>query len=104
MGRISLTSPSVRRKLILLVLLAVVAGSCWALLLAPAQRAGSGMAIASPTMGLSAAAFLAIWVVMMVAMMFPAAAPMILAFHRIGSGKRAATPSPRPGCPSLDTW
>jgi predicted metal-binding membrane protein len=42
----------------------------------------------SPAMGLSAAAFLAMWVVMMVAMMFPTAAPMIMTFHRIQSGRR----------------
>jgi predicted metal-binding membrane protein len=46
------------------------------------------MAMASPTMGLRAPLFLAIWVVMMAAMMFPAAAPMILTFHRLQAGKR----------------
>ena len=46
------------------------------------------MAMASPTMGMRAPVFLAIWVVMMVAMMFPAAAPMILTFHRIQASKR----------------
>src|SRR5436309_3920786 len=46
------------------------------------------MAIDSPTMGLRAPLFLAIWVVMMVAMMFPTAAPMILTFHRVQAGKR----------------
>ena len=40
-------------------------------------------------MGLAAPAFLAIWAAMMAAMMFPTAAPMILTFHRIQSGKRA---------------
>ena len=42
-----------------------------------------------PTMGLAASLFLAIWIVMMVAMMFPTAAPMILAFHAVQAGKRA---------------
>ena len=37
----------------------------------------------SPPIGLRAALFLASWVIMMVAMMFPTAAPMILAFHRV---------------------
>jgi len=46
------------------------------------------MAMASPTMGLSAPLFMAIWVVMMVAMMFPATAPMILTFHRVQESKR----------------
>ncbi|MGH7085483.1 MAG: DUF2182 domain-containing protein [Acetobacteraceae bacterium] len=39
-------------------------------------------------MGLGAPLFLAIWIVMMVAMMFPAAAPMILTFHAVQAGKR----------------
>src|SRR5262245_29551867 len=42
-----------------------------------------------PTMGMAAPLFLAIWIVMMVAMMFPTAAPMILTFHQVQAGKRA---------------
>jgi len=42
------------------------------------------------TMGLSLTPFLLIWIVMMVAMMFPTAAPMILTFHNIQ--RRRATP------------
>jgi predicted metal-binding membrane protein len=45
------------------------------------------MTTASSTTGLRATLFIAIWVVMMVAMMFPTAAPMILAFHRVQIGK-----------------
>jgi Predicted metal-binding integral membrane protein (DUF2182) len=41
-----------------------------------------------PTMGLGAPLFLAIWVVMMVAMMFPTTAPMILTFARVQARKR----------------
>ena len=41
------------------------------------------------TMGMAAPLFLAMWVAMMVGMMFPAAAPMILAFERSQSRKRA---------------
>ena len=40
------------------------------------------------TMGMGAALFLSIWVVMMVAMMFPTAAPMILMFARVHGDKR----------------
>ncbi len=40
------------------------------------------------TMGMAAPLFLAMWVAMMVAMMFPAAAPMILLFDRVERGKR----------------
>src|SRR3954464_1186862 len=46
------------------------------------------MAMNSATMGLRAPLFLAIWVVMMMAMMFPTAAPMIVAFHKVQAGKR----------------
>ena len=42
------------------------------------------------TMGMTAPLFLGMWVAMMVAMMFPAAAPMILFFDRVQGGKREA--------------
>jgi len=42
------------------------------------------------TMGMAAPLFLAMWVAMMVAMMFPAASPMILLFDRVERGKREA--------------
>jgi predicted metal-binding membrane protein len=86
MGRHLLASPSAQHRLVLLLLLAT-AGACWVLLLAQGQGdGGMDMPMASPTMGLSAPAFVAIWTVMMVAMMFPTAAPMITTFHRIGLG------------------
>jgi len=87
MSRTVLASASSQRNLILALLLAV-AGACWALLLA-AAGGEPGMRMAGPTMGLGAALFLTMWIVMMAAMMFPAAAPMILTYHRIQSGKRA---------------
>jgi predicted metal-binding membrane protein len=40
-------------------------------------------------MGMAAPLFMAMWVAMMVAMMFPASAPMILAYARTQAGKRA---------------
>ena len=42
----------------------------------------------SLTMGLPALPFLAMWVVMMVATMFPSAAPMILTFHKVQASQR----------------
>jgi predicted metal-binding membrane protein len=39
-------------------------------------------------MGLHGLPFLTIWLVMMAAMMFPGAAPMILTFHQVQAGKR----------------
>ena len=76
------------RRLILgtLLLLAAIA---WALLIGQAA-AGDRMVMGAGglTMGLAAPLFLAIWIVMMVAMMFPTAAPMILTFAAIAAGKR----------------
>ncbi len=77
----------VQRNVILGLLLALAAAA-WALL--AWQRAGAemDMTMGPPTMGMRAPLFLAIWVVMMVAMMFPTAAPMILTFHKVQVSKR----------------
>jgi predicted metal-binding membrane protein len=88
--RALIASPAAQRTLVVGLLL-TVAAVCWAWLWAQ-SGGGRGMdiaAMASPTMGLPAPAFLVMWVVMMVAMMFPTTAPMVLTFHRIQSGKRA---------------
>jgi predicted metal-binding membrane protein len=74
-----------QRRIILALLLSVAAAS-WALLLW--QAAALDMSGMGPTMGLAAPLFLAVWVVMMVAMMFPTAAPMVLIFHQVQAGKR----------------
>jgi predicted metal-binding membrane protein len=76
---------ALQRKLVLGLLLSLAAAA-WVLLIW--QSAPDDMAMMSPTMGLRAPLFLSIWVVMMVAMMFPTASPMILAFHQIQSAKR----------------
>ncbi|HET7092225.1 MAG TPA: DUF2182 domain-containing protein, partial [Thermomicrobiales bacterium] len=44
------------------------------------------------------ASFLAAWTVMMAAMMFPAAAPMLVMFHRLSAQRRAQ------GAPFVSTW
>jgi predicted metal-binding membrane protein len=77
---------TVQRNTILGLLLALAAVA-WTLLLGW-RHSEMDMAMASPTMGLRAPLFLAIWVTMMVAMMFPTAAPMILVFHRLQAGRR----------------
>jgi len=85
-----LTDPLVTQRRLILALLVLLAAASWAFLLWPspaldmARMPGMG-----PTMGLAAPLFLAIWIVMMVAMMFPTAAPMILAFQTVQAGKRA---------------
>ena len=72
---------------LILGLLVGAAAAAWALL--AWQGAGeTHMAVASPTMGMRAPMFLAVWVLMMVAMMFPTAAPMILTFHKVQAGRR----------------
>jgi predicted metal-binding membrane protein len=78
--------PLPRERNAILALLLALALASWVLLLwqatlGPEQQMGL-------TMGMSAPLFLATWVVMMVAMMFPAAAPMILVFARIYAGRR----------------
>ncbi len=57
------------------------------------MRGGTGGGMATGldlTMGMAAPLFRGMWVAMMVAMMFPAAAPMVLLFDRVERGKREA--------------
>src|SRR6266571_6426483 len=88
---------SFQRNVILGLLLAL-AVAAWAVLVWQDAGADMDMAIDSPTMGLRAPLFLAIWVVMMVAMMFPTAAPMILMFGAVYASKR------RQEQPYVPTW
>jgi predicted metal-binding membrane protein len=83
------TGPFTVQRSAILGLLLALAAAAWVLLFAwHGSDPGTDMAMASPTMGLRAPLFLAIWVTMMVAMMFPAAAPMVLTFHRVQAGRR----------------
>src|SRR5258705_1700508 len=83
------TDPISFQRHVILGLLLALAAAAWATLVWQGAGADMDMGIDSPTMGLRVPLFLAIWVIMMVAMMFPAAAPMILTFHRVQAGKRA---------------
>ncbi len=87
MNRAQVAPISFQRNIILGLLLALVAAA-WAELVWHGTCAEMDMAMDSPTMGLRAPLFLAIWVIMMVAMMFPTAAPMIVTFHKVQAGKR----------------
>ena len=80
------TNPILLQRNVILGLLLALAAAAWATL--AWQAADMDMAMDSPTMGLRAPLFLAIWVIMMVAMMFPTAAPMIVTFHKVQAGKR----------------
>ncbi|MFL5256575.1 MAG: DUF2182 domain-containing protein [Rhodopila sp.] len=77
---------AVQRNVIFGLLLGLAAAA-WALLVW--QATGTDMDMATPTMGMRAPLFLTVWAVMMVAMMFPTAAPMILTFHKVQASKRA---------------
>jgi predicted metal-binding membrane protein len=87
MDDVQANSLSVQRNVVLGLLLALAAGA-WAVLVWQSADAHMDMTMASSTMGLRAPLFLAIWVTMMVAMMFPTAIPMILTFHKVQTGKR----------------
>jgi predicted metal-binding membrane protein len=63
-------------------LLCLLAGASWVWL---AGRPFGGRMDMTATMGLSVLPFLAIWFVMMIAMMFPTASPMILTFQKLRS-------------------
>lgn len=73
-----------RQRNVLLWLLLAVAAICWLVVL---RQAGTPPAM-GPAMGLVLPLFLFAWVSMMVAMMFPTAAPMILMFATVSAGKR----------------
>src|SRR2546421_2814550 len=75
-----------RERTLILTMLLILTAASWALLIWQSRTANMmGMGL---TMGMGAALFLAIWVVMMIAMMFPAAAPMILVFAQVQRDRR----------------
>jgi predicted metal-binding membrane protein len=82
--------------------LLVLAAAGWVVVLRHSAGGGAHDDLAMDgvdlTMGLSAPLFLAMWTAMMVAMMFPASAPMILAFSRSQSRRREQ------GRPHVPTW
>lgn len=73
---------------IILALLLAAAAAAWTVLVWQSLGMGADMQMYSPTMGMKAPLFLAVWMIMMIAMMFPTAAPMVLTFHRVQAGKR----------------
>lgn len=91
------TYPLARERNLMLALLLALAAAAWGLLIWQAVVTDAALAM-TPTMGMAAPLFLAIWVAMMVAIMFPTAAPMILTFARVQAGKR------RQERPFVPTW
>jgi predicted metal-binding membrane protein len=78
--------PLQRERNVILGVLLLLAVAAWAVLIWQAQMMDDeDMGI---TMGLSAPLFIAVWAAMMVAIMFPTAAPMILTFARVQANRR----------------
>jgi predicted metal-binding membrane protein len=73
------------RSIVLASLLALAAGA-WGILFWQSVVMGDDMSL---TMGLGAPVFLALWVAMMVAIMYPTAAPMIMAFARVHKDRQS---------------
>lgn len=86
-----------RQRVVIFATLLLLAAAAWVALAWQASTGSSGMAM-DLTLGMSAALFITIWVVMMVAMMFPTMTPMALMFARIAAGKRARQQ------PFVPTW
>lgn len=78
--------PLSRERWFILIALLVLAAAAWLVLFG--QSAMSDTPMNRPTMGLAAPLFLALWVAMMAAMMFPTAAPMVLVFAKVHENRR----------------
>jgi predicted metal-binding membrane protein len=91
-----LTYPLVRERNLIITLFLVLTAASWALLVWQSSMPNK-MAMGL-TMGMDAPLFLAVWIVMMVATMFPAEAPMVLTFARVYAAKREQ------GKPFVPTW
>ncbi|RVA48377.1 DUF2182 domain-containing protein, partial [Mesorhizobium sp. M7A.F.Ca.US.001.01.1.1] len=83
-------APTLQRYIILALLIAIAAAA-WTLLVwqQMGMDADMRMEMYALTMGMKAPLFLAIWMIMMIAMMFPTAASMILTFHEVQAGKQS---------------
>lgn len=83
-----MTMPPVARQEqhVILAALILLTAASWVLLIW--QSAGAEEQMAGVPTGMDAAVFVATWVTMMVAMMFPSASPMILMFARVHRGRR----------------
>ncbi|BCG69781.1 hypothetical protein MesoLj113a_09390 [Mesorhizobium sp. 113-1-2] len=77
------------QRYIILALLIAIAAAAWTLLVRQQTGMDADMAMNMDalTMGMRAPLFLAVWMIMMIAMMIPTAAPMILTFHQVQAGK-----------------
>jgi predicted metal-binding membrane protein len=87
--------PLPRERNLILGSLLALAAAAWALLVWQWAVMGEDMSL---TMGMGAPVYIALWVAMMVAIMFPTAAPMVLMFARVHNKRKAE------GKPFVPTW
>ena len=87
--------PLTRERNLILIVLLGLAVAAWVLIIWQSMAQNGPMGL---TMGMSGPVFVVFWVVMMVAMMFPAAATMTLTFARVQANKRAQEQ------PFVPTW
>lgn len=72
----------------ILALLIALSVAAWALLIWQGAGHDAPRSMASPSMGLGAPLFIAVWLAMTIAMMFPTVAPMALTFHKAQAARR----------------
>lgn len=86
-----LTVPVRRQQALILGALLALAAAAWVVVIGQSEGMDHDMGHheVDLTMGMAGPVFLATWVAMMAAMMFPASAPMVLAFSRTQEAKRA---------------
>lgn len=87
--------PLPRERNLILGSLLVLAAAAWGLLIWQSTVMDNEMSL---TMGFGAPLFIALWIAMMVAIMFPTAAPMIMMFARIQAKKEER------GQPFVPSW
>lgn len=78
---------ALQRNAILAMLIALSVAA-WALLIWQGAGHDVHSSMASPSMGLGAPLFIAVWLAMTIAMMFPTVAPMALTFHKTQAARR----------------
>ena len=78
---------ALQRNAILAMLIALSVAA-WTLLIWQGAGYDAHSRMASPSMGLGAPLFIAVWLAMTIAMMFPTVAPMALTFHKTQAARR----------------
>lgn len=83
------TTPLARERTLILGLLLALSAVAWVVTIWQARSVGgmTTMPGLNLTMGMNALLFLGVWLAMMVAMMFPSAAPMVLTFAAVYRGR-----------------